>query len=459
MADLTIAGNTYLDVPAVDFVKSGGGNARYYEPSEILYAGSATSGGVALATQAIPFGIVDSTSTSTAFTATVNGISELKDGTCVLLKNGVVTSASGFTIDINSLGAKPVYSNMASATAETTMFNVNYTMLFIYDSTRVSGGCWILYRGYNSNDNTIGYQLRSNSSTLPASDKFYRYRLLFTSADGTKFVPANTSTSTNATATRNPNTRPIDPFGKIVYYGSKDAVNANSNPSATVLWEQYAFSLGYSFNTTGAALTLTYPAPVYLKCTPLSNGSVTMDGYVQALPTTADNKVYIFLGLAYSETNIELMVDHPVYYYSNNSLRIWTNANGTTVEPASSNPLMDGTATVGTSVKYAREDHVHPVDTSRASATSLLNLSNAFKAFTITLNLNSWSSNTQIITNSNFLATGYAYIVCSSVSNLSEYNSCAIYADNITVDGQMVFYCDSVPESDLTVDIVRILAS
>jgi hypothetical protein len=29
---------------------------------------------------------------------------------------------------------------------------------------------------------------------------------------------------------------------------------------------------------------------------------------------------------------------------------------------------MDGTAAVGTSTKYAREDHVHPTDTSRAAA-------------------------------------------------------------------------------------------
>lgn len=35
------------------------------------------------------------------------------------------------------------------------------------------------------------------------------------------------------------------------------------------------------------------------------------------------------------------------------------------ISPASNNPLMDGTAAVGTSVKYAREDHVHPSDTSK----------------------------------------------------------------------------------------------
>ena len=35
---------------------------------------------------------------------------------------------------------------------------------------------------------------------------------------------------------------------------------------------------------------------------------------------------------------------------------------------ATSNPKMDGTAAVGTSTKYAKEDHVHPTDTSRAAA-------------------------------------------------------------------------------------------
>lgn len=38
----------------------------------------------------------------------------------------------------------------------------------------------------------------------------------------------------------------------------------------------------------------------------------------------------------------------------------------TTYTPASAAPKMDGTAAVGTSVKYSREDHIHPVDTSRA---------------------------------------------------------------------------------------------
>ena len=40
-------------------------------------------------------------------------------------------------------------------------------------------------------------------------------------------------------------------------------------------------------------------------------------------------------------------------------------ATDNTADPATATPLMDGTAAVGTATKYAREDHVHPTDTSR----------------------------------------------------------------------------------------------
>ena len=99
--------------------------------------------GAVTRTAGILFGAVDGTSKSTVFTATVpglEGVTEYYDGLTVVLKNGVVTSASGFTLNLNGLGAKPVYSSMSAASRETTIFNVAYTMMFIYDSTRVSGG-------------------------------------------------------------------------------------------------------------------------------------------------------------------------------------------------------------------------------------------------------------------------------------------------------------------------------
>jgi len=284
-----------------------------------IYAGSATKGGSSIRTAAIPYGIVDSTSTSTAFTATVRGITSLYDGVAVWLKNGVVTSAAGFTININGLGAKPVYTNLAAATAESTKFNINYTMLFIFDSTRVAGGCWVCYNGYDSNTNTIGYQLRTNSSTLKAKNKGYRYRLWFTSADGSAMVPANVSTSTNATTARSLNTEPIDPFGRIFYYSSNATTDAGGTFTTTTLWDQYTLTIGYSY-----VKSLTSGKPVYLKCTPQANGGAVMSDIVQALPSSADGYIYIFLGVAYSTTNLELYPVHPVYYYAGGGIRLYS---------------------------------------------------------------------------------------------------------------------------------------
>jgi hypothetical protein len=276
---------------------------------------------------AIPYGEVDSTSTSTAYTATVPGINELKNGTIMLLRNGVVTSASGFKININGLGAKPVYNNLTTGnthtptnpTRDTTIFNINYTMLFIYDEELVSGGAWICYRGYDSNSNTIGYQLRGNNSTRPAADKGYRYRIWLSSLDNQSWVPINTSTATNATTARSLNSRVIDPFGEIVYYSTNDTTDAGERLTATTIWQQYALTIGYSY-----VKSLTAWDPVYLKCEPQTGGGAVMKDIVQALPSTADGFIYIYLGIAYSTTAMELRFYHPVYYHDGTGIRAWT---------------------------------------------------------------------------------------------------------------------------------------
>lgn len=99
----------------------------------------------------IPSGVVDSTSTSLAFTATVSGITSLQDGVCVYLKNGVATSELGATLDVNGLGAKPIYISQGIAVEMGTQWNSAYSALFIYNSTRFTGGCWDFFYGYDSN--------------------------------------------------------------------------------------------------------------------------------------------------------------------------------------------------------------------------------------------------------------------------------------------------------------------
>ena len=279
---------------------------------------------------AIPYGEVDSTSTSTAFTATVPGIYELKDGVCIFLRNNVVTSAANFTININNLGAKPAYNNMDTNDTpirETTIFNEQYTMLFIYSNDLIEGGAWICYRGYYSDHNTIGFQLRTNSTLMTVTDTARYYKLYFTSADGVQWVPASVDSTNNATALRAVNQRAINPFGRIVYMSASSNFSAGSNLTAASIWDQYPFALGYSFNRTGAELTLTAKTPVYIKCAPQSDGSAIIDAdipYVQDLPSIKDGKIYIFLGIAYDATHVELFKGHPVYYHDGTGIRLWT---------------------------------------------------------------------------------------------------------------------------------------
>lgn len=329
MPDIDLYGATYPDVPAVDLPKSGGGTARFYDPSEIKYAASETSGGPATRTNGLPYGVVDGTSTATAFTVTISGITTLYDGLCILVKNNVIASKADCTLNVNGLGAKRIHYNTAANSQITTQWTATMTAMFYYDSTRnSSAGAWVMFYGYDSNTNTIGYQIRSNSSSLPMTSIVYRYRLLFTSADGTKFVPANNSTSTNATSARTVCQDKINPFGRIVYYGTTASVAAGSRPSAANLWDMYAFTLGYSFQKS-PNYVLTLWKPVYLKCAPQSDGSAIIDSttpFVQDLPTTEDGKIYIHLGVAYSETQIELLLHHPVYQYTGGMIRPYTNA-------------------------------------------------------------------------------------------------------------------------------------
>ena len=370
----------------------------------------------------IPYAAVDSTSTSTVFTATIPGITEYYDGLIVMLYNGVVTSASNYTININGLGAYGTYSNMAmgnpvtptNPTRDTTIFNINYAMIFVFcrniGKRNVTG--WIGYRGYDANTNTIGYQLRTNSTVMTVTDTARYYKLYFTSADGNHWVPASVNSTNNATTARPVNQRPINPFGRIVYTSANTNYTAGSNLAATTIWSQYAFVLGYSFNRTGAELTLTSKAPVYVKCAPQTDGSAIMDAdtpYVQSLPSTADGKIYIYLGIAYDATHVELYDEHPVYWHDGTGIRRWTGSETAkvTVDSAlsstSENPVQNkiiysalgdkadasaipvaaiatpenlGTAAVGTSTKYAREDHVHAKPTYSKSDVGLGNVDN-----------------------------------------------------------------------------------
>lgn len=94
--------------------------------------------------------------------------------------------------------------------------------------------------------------------------------------------------------------------------------------------------------------------------------------------TLYGNKTSTNLGLA-SASDLDGKIDNPSGGTVGQVLKKtasgaeWADESGggSSPSPASATPLMDGTAAVGSSAAYARGDHVHPTDTSRAAASDL----------------------------------------------------------------------------------------
>ncbi len=109
-------------------------------------------------------------------------------------------------------------------------------------------------------------------------------------------------------------------------------------------------------------------------------------------------------------TNITLTPDT-----ANDSVTI---AAATGAEPATAAPVMDGTAAVGTSLKYAREDHRHPSDTSRVPTTRTVN----GKALSSNITLNASDVNALPNTTYNFgnVKVGNSTIAADSITDTLE---------------------------------------
>ena len=76
-------------------------------------------------------------------------------------------------------------------------------------------------------------------------------------------------------------------------------------------------------------------------------------------------------------------------------------------------------------------------------------------SFTVTLTAAGWSADTQTVSDSRFIASGYAYTVCPAADSFKDYAEAMIYADNVTTAGRMSFHCDVTPTKNLTVNILR----
>ena len=120
-------------------------------------------------------------------------------------------------------------------------------------------------------------------------------------------------------------TESFDPFGEIYYRSVSTAVTANALVPNSHIYRQILVDARYSFTgiLNGATSIMSIGDPVYVVCTPQSNGEAKLysNPLSFTLPSTEDGLMYILLGYAYSVYQFDLLIHHPVYMYKNGAVR------------------------------------------------------------------------------------------------------------------------------------------
>lgn len=115
------------------------------------------------------------------------------------------------------------------------------------------------------------------------------------------------------------------------------------------------------------------------------------------------------------------------------------------------------TAGAAAAVQGNLDDHEGntTVHITAAERTSWNGKSGKAVSFTVTLTEVGWSDNTQTVSNSKFVTSGYAYTVCPAGDSFAGYAEAVIYADDVNTAGKMTFHCNEAPTENLTVNILR----
>ena len=260
-------------------------------------------------------GVIDSTSTSTAFTATVPGITELYDGLMVVLKNSVVATAANVTLNINNLGAKPLFTSTRNAVV-TTHWAKKTQWLLYFDATNDR---WVMYQGYYVG-NTIGEYA---GSIVAGPAGLYRYSLALETPSGWETLVLSSSTGTSKAK----NTHGFLINSPMLYFNATNITTTGNKATYTNCWtvttivdSRYATNGGNSWSVQGN--------PFYLKGTIVDDLFYLDDiWWEDALPNTEDGKYYWLVGYMCSAYQYCLHPYHPIFYYKDGEIRQYIPAN------------------------------------------------------------------------------------------------------------------------------------
>lgn len=266
--------------------------------------------------------------------------------------------------------------------------------------------------------------------------------------DGSKFIQITASAvyySADGTIWGNSFKRLIDKSGTDIHNDVKEALDIDLSAKQDKLTGAAGQVVGFDANGNAVAqeaptnkFIASYGSATYEEVkTAYDAGKIIIasNGMVQKplLSYTPAVGMFTFIGPTLKDGSAER--------WTLNSSNTWTKT--VFISPATAAPLANGTAAVGTSAKYAREDHVHPRDTSLLPVVTLVTLSAA-----------GWdgTAKTQTVTVNGVLADESKQLILPmpAMASIAAYNDAGVKCTGQAANS-LTFTCDTVPTANLSV--------
>lgn len=257
--------------------------------------------------------------TNTAAGANLTGVSQdsaLYDGKTIFL---YLSYAAGSNATLNltlsngtQTGAKPLY--YTGTSRMTTHYGAGSVVSLTYVES-VDG-----WRRAEYDSNTYDRTLLSNTRVIAGTNGIFPFSLIMQRPDAT-WEALTTTGGTGTTKAKNPHGFVL---GKIWCFNANATItNGNLTTATNYLYDCMPLSLQY---ITNCGTTLVAHKPVYLVGTIGNDGLFYLDTpwWTQTLPVTEDGKVYIYLGDAYSTSQIYLVANNPIYEFKNGAFGLYS---------------------------------------------------------------------------------------------------------------------------------------
>lgn len=206
----------------------------------------------------------------------------------------------------------------------TTHYGAGNTILLTYwSNANINGSSytgWWAHSQYYSNDIV---QQGINYAQFQADTGGIQNYSLFLRTANDKYASIVTSAGTG---TKTKSTLAFD-LSRLYLYYCNNTIAVDGYTSTWYVKTSYPLAdMRYSFNITSNA-GFVGKKPVYLVFNAIQTGNgyhtLADNWWVQDLPTSVDNKLYMYLGMAYDWYRMDLELNHPIYYFENGSIQTY----------------------------------------------------------------------------------------------------------------------------------------